>query len=110
MPCHVIQDSILLPLDPLFGHSIRRQEYREEQDSANSSEDLLSKRWARRGVLCNTMGTNFIRPCTLLLRKRDVLAVSTVEGDLRDRAVCVHDLFKWTRPVATSAYVTFAEC
>lgn len=43
-------------------------------------------------------------------RKRDVLAVSTVEGDLRDRAVCVHDLFKWTRPVATSAYVTFAEC
>jgi len=44
------------------------------------------------------------------IRKRDVLAVSTVEGDLRDRAVCVHDLFTWTRPVATSAYVTFAEC
>ena len=43
-------------------------------------------------------------------RKRDVLAVLTMDGDLRDRAVCVHDLFKWTRPVAISAYVSFAEC
>lgn len=44
------------------------------------------------------------------IRKRDVLAVLPVDGDLRDGAVCVHDPFKWTRPVATSAYVTFAEC
>jgi IS1 family transposase len=34
--------------------------------------------------------------------KRDVLAVLTVDADLRDRAACVHDPFKWTRPVARS--------
>lgn len=34
--------------------------------------------------------------------KRDVLAVLTEGGDLRDGTGCVHDQFKWTRPVASS--------
>jgi transcriptional regulator GlxA family with amidase domain len=44
------------------------------------------------------------------VRKRDVLAVWTRGGALRDRIVCVHDRLKWTRPAARSVYVSFAEC
>jgi len=37
-----------------------------------------------------------------MIRKRDVLAVLPVDGDLGDGAGCVHDRLKWTRPVSTS--------
>ena len=51
-----------------------------------------------------------LSPGLPVLCKRDVLAVLTVDGDLRDGAVCVYDRFEWTRLVARSVYVSSAEC
>ena len=81
VPCHVVQDSMPLLLNPHLGHPTCRHKYRQHQASANSYEDHLSKRSPRWGKSCSAGGqTSFaVAPRVSLwairFRHRDSIAL-----------------------------------
>jgi hypothetical protein len=65
MPGHAIQNSMPLPLNPLFDCPATRYEYGQQEASASSSEDDLSKRQSTRSDFCSAARTILNPPGSL---------------------------------------------
>ncbi len=74
MSSHAVQNSMPLPLNLVFGRPATSYEYGQQEASASSGEDDLSKRQSRRSDFCSAARTNLNPPGPLGLVQSESLA------------------------------------